>query len=114
MGKESTGQLSPGCCSRAGLEQLQVVTKQKVVGICKGTVVLIAQAIDSVDSNFKLYSLKLEHEAHHTDSVQQSIEYYLKFRVTISYQISWKILPPNPLRVLVESTSRVSPTHYPS
>ena len=34
-------------------------------------------------------------------------------RVTISYQISWRILPQSPSRVLVVSTSRVSPTHYP-
>jgi hypothetical protein len=33
-------------------------------------------------------------------------------RVTISYQILWRILP-QPLRVLVEPTSRVSPPHCP-
>ncbi len=35
-------------------------------------------------------------------------------RVTISYQISWGILPKSPsLGIILESTSRVSPTHYP-
>jgi hypothetical protein len=35
-------------------------------------------------------------------------------RVTMSYHISWRILPQVPLRELVESTSvKVSPTHYP-
>jgi len=33
-------------------------------------------------------------------------------RIAISYQISWRILPQSPSRVLVEPTSRVGPPHY--